>query len=327
MSRNIKTLVAATFALVTLVFAAFGAAQAQQQSIDIQAVVQDTFSKVEHDRNAFNDIAAPEQKKIADLLSDGEALAVRRSTIAASSLSPEEKAEQLSQVDAEITQNGAAYIHEAVGLVTGAQNLIVQNLAALQELATKLRDAGPGASSPAELGKKIADEQKSGRALVQQIQTLMKQADANPAVRRRIASLVATGNVIDRTITVQKSRLAADRKAGLDEKTGRVGGMIGDAINGLSDMAVALDAERQQLSELNSELRLHLELRTIDAAKGIILHALPNLAAPEKGVVPGLDTMTDRIHAIDSAPSSSGDGPPNPSATEPVPALPTFKNF
>ncbi len=157
-------------------------------------------------------------------------------------------------------------------------------------------------------------------------------AASDPALARRLNSLLVTANSIDRSITLEKARLEASRLDGLASGQGRVIGMIDLAINEMADMYTSLESDKTLLRDLKEEVELAVNLGLLDKTKSTVRQSLPALGDfAGDSVVPGISDMISSMRSANRtlvrSDLGAGAEPAQPKPGTPAPSLPQFRNF
>lgn len=266
-------------------------ASAQQRSIQLQVDISKAFEDVERNKAGFDAAVMPARKRLEDLAKKSAEFSRRMDSIP-SGLAEEERLKRLRELHAQAVQTHAEYLKEASTIVNEASKLIAGNMAALDGLARRLADARHGSPDAEAIRKRIAAQTETGRQIVRELHAIRQMAAQDPALARRVNSLIASAGAIDRSITAQKLRLEANAFDGIVEDSGRVAGMVQAAVGELADMYTALEADKNLLHELKEEVELAVNLGLLDLTQEVVHKSLPTLAVPgSESVVPGLNDV------------------------------------
>ena len=247
-------------------------------------------------------------------------------------LREDERALRLQELRAESVQVQAEYLQQATTVVAEASKLIAGNMATLDGLARRLERTDATSPDSKKIEERIERQTQAGRQIMREIRTIHEMAAADPALARRLNSLLVTANSIDRSITLEKARLEASKLDGLASDQGRVIGMIDVAINEMADMYTALESDKTLLRDLKEEVELAVNLGLLDKTKSTVRQSLPALGDfAGDSVVPGISDMISSMRAsnralVSSEGTTSGSATPPKPSTNP-PALPAFRNF
>jgi hypothetical protein len=325
-----------------LALALFGAGittpvAAQQRSIQLEIDINRAFETVERNKARFDAAVVPARDKLATLARRSADLARQMETLPAS-MREDEKALRLQELRAETVQVQAEYLQQATTVVSEASKLIAGNMAALDGLSRRLDRSDAARTSPdaKRLEARIETQTQAGRQILREIRAIHEMAAADPALARRLNSLLITANSIDRSISLEKARLEASKLDGLASDQSRVLGMIDIAISEMADMYTALETDKSLLRDLKEEVELAVNLGLLDKTKSTIRQSLPALGEfGTDSVVPGISDMIASMRQAnrsmvrnDPIPGASGGTVPGSPSAAPAPVtLPQFRNF
>lgn len=326
--RRLRTGLAVAFVALALAAPVAG----QQRSINLEIDINKAFETVEKNKASFDAAVQPARDKLGALAARSADLARRMESLPAG-LGDEARAARLQELRAESVQIQAEYLQQATTVVAEASKLIAGNMATLDGLARRLERAEASSPDAKKIEERIERQTQAGRQILREIRALHEMAAADPALSRRLSSLLVTANTIDRSITLEKARLEANRLDGLATDQGRVIGMIDVAINEMADMYTALESDKTLLRDLKEEVELAVNLGLLDKTKSTVRQSLPALGEfAGDSVVPGISDMIASMRAANRAlvRSDTGlgtaDGAPKPAGNA-APALPQFRNF
>jgi hypothetical protein len=320
-------------ALVALAIFGAGATPviAQQRSIQLEIDINKAFETVEKNKASFDAAVTPARDKLATLAKRSADLAQRMASVP-TNLSEDERSQRLQELRAETVQVQAEYLQQATTVVAEASKLIAGNMATLDGLARRLERADAASPDNQKIEERIEKQTQTGRQILREIRAIHEMAASDPALARRLNSLLVTANSIDRSITLEKARLEAGRLDGLATGQGRVIGMIDVAINEMADMYTSLESDKTLLRDLKEEVELAINLGLLDKTKSTVRQSLPALGDfAGDSVVPGISDMISSMRAANRAlvrndlGASTEPVPPKPGT--PAPSLPQFRNF
>jgi hypothetical protein len=318
-------------AIVVLAIFGAGSVGAQQRSIQLEIDINKAFETVEKNKANFDAAVVPARDKLEALAARSSEIARRMSALP-TGLREDERALRLQELRAESVQVQAEYLQQATTVVAEASKLIAGNMATLDGLARRLERTDATSPDSKKIEERIERQTQAGRQIMREIRTIHEMAAADPALARRLNSLLVTANSIDRSITLEKARLEASKLDGLASDQGRVIGMIDVAINEMADMYTALESDKTLLRDLKEEVELAVNLGLLDKTKSTVRQSLPALGDfAGDSVVPGISDMISSMRAsnralVSSEGTTSGSAaPPKPGANPP--ALPAFRNF
>lgn len=324
-------------AAAALALAIFGAGampvHAQQRSIQLEIDINKAFETVEKNKASFDAAVMPARDKLESLAKRSADLA-RQMEALPPDLREDERAQRLQELRAESVQVQAEYLQQATTVVAEASKLIAGNMATLDGLARRLEKADAATPDAKKIEDRIEKQTQAGRQVLREIRALHEMAAADPALARRLNSLLVTANSIDRSITLEKARLEASKLDGLATDQGRVLGMIDVAINEMADMYTALESDKSLLRDLKDEVELAVNLGLLDKTKSTVRQSLPALGDfAGDSVVPGISDMISSMRSAnrtlvrnEGAAAASGESAPARPGAAPQP-LPQFRNF
>jgi hypothetical protein len=320
-------------ALVALAIVGAGVvpAPAQQRSIQLEIDINKAFETVEKNKASFDAAVTPARDKLASLAKRSADLAQRMASLPPG-LGEDERTQRLQELRAETVQVQAEYLQQATTVVAEASKLIAGNMATLDGLARRLERADAASPDSRKIEDRIEKQTLAGRQILREIRAMHEMAASDPALARRLNSLLVTANSIDRSITLEKARLEASRLDGLASGQGRVIGMIDVAINEMADMYTSLESDKTLLRDLKEEVELAVNLGLLDKTKSTVRQSLPALGDfAGDSVVPGISDMISSMRSANRSLVRSDLGaaieaaPPKPGAL--APSLPQFRNF
>jgi hypothetical protein len=305
-------------------------ALAQQRSIQLEIDINKAFETVERNKAGFDAAVAPAREKLEALARRSADLSRRMGSLPGG-LRDDERAKRMQELRAESVQVQAEYLQQATTVVTEATKLIAGNMTTLDGLARRLEKTEASSPDAKRIEARIEKQAETGRQIMREIRAIHEMAAADPALSRRMNSLVVTASSLDRSITLEKARLEASRLDGLATDQGRVIGMIDVALNEMADMYTALESDKVLLRDLREEVDLAVNLGLLEITKNVVRQSLPALSdLSGDSVVPGITDMISSMRAhnralvrSDTALGASEAAKPN----APPAGLPMFKNF
>lgn len=314
-----------------LVVLSAGAALAQQRSIQLDVDINKTFEAVERNKSGFDAAVLPARKQL-ETLAHRSADIARQISALSSGANDEQRQARLQELHAEAVQAHAEYLKQSSTIVSEASKLIAGNMSALDTLARRLEKSGDASPDIKKMQARIETQTEVGRQIIREIRAIQNLAAQDPALARRVNSLIVTASAVDRSITAQKMRMQANQLDGLDADHSRVVGMINVAVTELADMYTALKADKALLGELKEEVELAVNLGLLDLTKQVVQRSLPTLIDPTgDSVVPGLSATISNMREQNRMILTRERGAPTDVERGSAPAVvrdvPQFKNF
>lgn len=327
----IRVLVASLAIVVATLTA--GPVLGQQMSIQLGQDIARIFEQVDANRRAYDTIALPARGELERLTRDLAEIDKRMAKLPAN-LDGEERQRRQLELNAQALQLQARFVASAISVVNAATTLIAGNMESLDKLARTVESAQSQMPRAAQIQARIDAQAQTGRQVLRELQTIRRFAEADPAVKARFDSLVASLAAIDRRITADKARLAATRADTLNDNKSRTVAAIEAAIEQLADLYAALQADKDMLADLKQETELAANLGAMAMTRAMVQSTLPAIRLPTaESAVPGLPGLLDSarersrrmLAPLEQNGPSASFGEPDRST--PPASVPRFRNF